>query len=129
MLAELCCTVAAVGLHVGSAHLDQAGWMKRQSINDVNVGAYVRYTSGLTLGTYKNSFDDQSIYAGWTVSHGPFSATVGGITGYPGRRVNLMLVPSVNVPLSDGWSVRLAYLPRTKQTGAHVVHLMLERVL
>ena len=136
MLAEVCCTIAAVGLHLGSVHVDPERWLERHGINNANTGAYVRFDSGLTVGTFRNTLSNQSVYAGWTWQPKSFAmgsaltltpaVTLGAVSGYPGG-VKPLVVPSLLLSGTSDWGLRVGYLPKTKQTGSHVVHFMIER--
>lgn len=127
-LALASCTAVAetsVGLHIGSQHIDA-----EQKFNNFNPGVYVVH-NGWTAGTYYNSIKRQSYYVGHTFEYrmGRASAalTIGGITGYRYGPVAPLLAPSVRIGLSGGYGLRLFYLPKVKYTGAHVVHLAIER--
>lgn len=126
-LALASCSAAAettVGMHIGSQHIDADA-----KYNNFNPGVYVVH-NGWTAGTYYNSIKKVSVYGGYTFEYpvGPGTAglTVGAITGY-WRSVNPLVAPSYAVPIGKDYSVRLFYLPKVKFTGAHVVHLAIER--
>lgn len=131
-MGPLCCAVAAVGIHLQSAHLDQEPWLREGGVNDANYGAYVELDNGATLGTYRNTLSRQSVYAGYTnhflkVEGVRFSVTVGGITGYTHQTLTPALIPSVSAYITNGWYGRLVYVPKTEFTGAHVLHTVLEK--
>lgn len=137
MFESLCCAIAAIGLHAGSLHVDKSEWLERQSTTNANVGGYVLFESGLTLGTYRNTLRSQSFYGGWTwqtestrlgsINVSP-AVTVGVVSGYPGKAIQPYLLPSLDLqPNNSSVSVRIGYLPRTKATQAHVIHVMIER--
>lgn len=115
ILAALAAPVHAttVGLHWTTKHA-HAGYC------EYNPGLYVRTDDGFTAGTYRNSECRQSVYIGQTFTHGIYSVTVGGVTGYTRRTVTPMIVPSVALPLADGVSLRLAL-------AARAVHVSVER--
>jgi hypothetical protein len=113
-----------VGLHLASHHFpDDEGY------NNVNVGAYARFDNGLTIGGYRNSIRRNSFYAGYTQAlPGPFSVTVGAISGYKlkqgkGHKVGstseghtrgalgLLLAPSIALPSIMGVTPRIIYSP------------------
>lgn len=138
MITELCCAIAAMGLHLGSIHVDPEPWLTRHGINNANTGAYVRFDSGLTVGTYRNTMSQQSVYAGWTwqpdysLAVGSMrvspAMTVGIVSGYTKGGVKPLATPSVLLSAPQAtWGARIAYMPKTKQTGSHVVHFMIER--
>lgn len=113
--------VAAYGLHIGSHHFPAYQY------NNVNPGGYVRMSSGMTYGAYYNSERKFSVYAGYTMDWGPFSLTAGLITGYQGKAVVPMLVPTVRLGKIQNTTVRVAFMPKaSKDLPAHAVHLMLE---
>jgi hypothetical protein len=76
MLVSTAQAETTVGLHLGSVHLPSYSWQ-----NDVNPGAYIRI-DGWTAGAYYNTYKRPSVYAGYTFVNGPFSVTVGAVSGY-----------------------------------------------
>lgn len=111
-----------VGLHLASAH-------SRGGYEAATVGMYVQH-DGLTAGVLRNSYGRMSAYAGWTLqtADARWAVTVGAVTGYPARRVSLLVAPSVRLPLAEGWAARLAYLPKPPQVGSSAaLHLSIER--
>lgn len=115
----------SVGVHIATAHLRGTGW------NSVNPGVYLRWDSGLTVGTLVNSEYRQSAYLGWTFDHvvAPrlrASLTAGVITGYR-RGASPLLSPSLALAIDHHTWVRFAYLPQAHQTGSAGVHLSIER--
>lgn len=117
------CTARAVeapeviGLHLATAH-------ERGGYESVTPGVYARWHDGLTLGAYRNSEGRGSAYAAWTFGD-TFALTVGGVTGYR-RAVMPLVVPSVRIPIADGTSVRLSYIPKYEK-GSAALHLSIER--
>ena len=117
---------AAIGLHIGSHHFDarQTGtW------NDANPGIYARWTTGLVVGTLRNSERRQSVYAGWTWEtprwHGlGADVTVGGITGYA-RDVSPLLALSCSFKAGNT-TARLSYLPKAHPKASAALHLSTE---
>lgn len=109
-----------VGMHFTTKH-SHGGYCQ------YNPGLYLRTDSGLTVGTYHNSECRQSVYLAQTYTHGLYSITLGGVTGYARKPVLPMVVPSVAFPLADGVSLRLAYVPKVSREAAHAVHLSVER--
>lgn len=108
-----------VGLHLASVH-------SKSGYNNVNPGVYVNL-DGWTVGTYYNSERRQSYYAGYTLDRdfGPVRAslTLGGITGYDGGPLPLV-VPSLAVRdalLGGYW--RVSYAAKVYKHGAHALHL------
>ena len=53
-----------VGLHLVSHHLDVQTMPNGQAMrwNNQNAGVYARWANGLTIGTLRNSVNNQSIY-------------------------------------------------------------------
>ncbi|ACB34533.1 hypothetical protein Lcho_2267 [Leptothrix cholodnii SP-6] len=112
-----------VGLHLATAHT--AG-----GYNPVNPGLYIRTARGLTLGIYRNSMRATSAYAAYTHEWlgGHLALTAGAVTGYAALPVAPLLVPSVRLDLVDGFSARLAYLPKPPHYGGSAgLHLSVER--
>lgn len=126
--------VHTAGMHVGSHHFPNEGW------NNVNPGVYLRGSinsrsdelrwldGDYVVGAYYNSERKGSLYAGRIY---PIAANldvvVGVISGYKAAPILPMVVPSVHFRLLDGWNARVHYLPKIEKSGAHVVHLSLER--
>jgi hypothetical protein len=117
-----------VGLHIGSHH-------SAPGFNDSNPGVYVRWVDehgdGWGAGVLRNSEHGTSLWAGYTLNTprlGPVSAalTVGAVTGYRAAPVLPLLTPSVALH-SGANAVRLTYLPRVTRSGAHAIHLSVER--
>ena len=123
MSALLCC-IASIGMHFASVH-------SKSGLNNFNPGVYVETTDGYTAGTYYNSESRQSYYLGRTLEapllYGTSGAvTLGAITGYRGYRVLPLAVPSLKIPLTEGFGTRFAFIPRVEKKGAAALHLMLE---
>lgn len=110
---------------VVGAHI--ATWHDRQGYCNFNPGLYFRWKSGLTAGMYENSDCRFSTYAGWTWSNGPFSLTAAVVTGYAHHDPMPALIPSVVIPLRDGVSARIAFIPKAEKHSANAIHFMLER--
>lgn len=114
-------SIMAIGIHIGTAHVDPD-----MPLNDFNPGVYAVFDNGVTVGTYYNSIRKQTVYAGYTAKYKQFSLMVGGATGY-NYKVVPMIVPSVVLPLAEDFNLRIAYIPKMKITGAHVVHFTVEK--
>ncbi|MCM5682502.1 hypothetical protein M8A51_23480 [Schlegelella sp. S2-27] len=137
-----------LGVHLVSHHNPAA------EFNNVNPGLYYRSADGWTGGIYRNSESRWTIYGGYTLqadlSGWKPALTIGGMYGYregdcrsvkpmawagqsqPEKcrtRVLPMLLPSLGTPDVAGWRLRLAYMPRIKDRGAEVLHLMVEKDL
>ena len=72
----LIASIVAIGLHVGTAHIDPD-----MPLNDFNPGIYAVLDNGVTVGTYYNSIRKQTVYAGYTTKYKQFSLMVGVATG------------------------------------------------
>lgn len=125
---NLLCCVAAVGLHLGSYHADPLP--NQPEFNNRNPGLYVLFNSNVAVGTFYNSVRKQSVYVGYNfkLNNGSarFDVLVGGVTGYPLAKVIPLVLPSIVFAATDHVGIRLGYIPRTKATGAHVIHAMVE---
>lgn len=137
-------SIAAItlGVHLASLHVP------RGDFQEFNPGVYV-VADTYVAGAYRNSLDRPSVYIGKVFTHGPFSLTVGAISGYQRKEyrapvcpngnsglganpcyagsnrgaVGLMLAPSVL--LFD--HVRITYMPGIHTSSAF--HLSLERTI
>ena len=65
-----------IGVHLASVHVPAGNY------SGVNPGLYVRLDQGLVAGGYRNSFGRASFYGGYNFTRGPFSLTLGAVTGY-----------------------------------------------
>ena len=115
-----------LGLHIGSKH-------DTQGFNDTNPGVYLRLDNGSTLGTVRNSLNQQSFYAGMTwgrqvTENLEVGVTVGGITGYK-LPVTPMIIPSTAYRVVEGVRIRGALLFKVHRDGANALHLMFEKEL
>ena len=116
-----------IGVHIGSVHAPKAEW------NNVNPGIYYRHESpdwykNVVVGTYYNSERRQSAYAGVVYPlTDNIDVTVGAITGYKRAPVLPLVVPSFHFNVSGPWDARIHYLPKVEKSGAHVLHLSIER--
>lgn len=124
----IACCVAAIGLHLGSAHIDVDPAAPK--FTGVNPGVYAEFKNGMIAGTYRNSLARQSAYLGYKVviaRHAPFQIDVGvgAVTGYP-MKVAPLVLPSLHMDLGPHYGVRVSYLPKIKFTQAHVVHVSLD---
>jgi len=100
-----------LGLHVGTYHFD-----REKERNEFNPGA-MAMCSGYTAGAYLNSLNKPSLYAGYTLEHGPFGITAGAVTGYG------HLAPMVTASVRMGYGFRLAVFPphNHKSGGLHLI--------
>lgn len=102
----ICATAIAIGLHLGTYHLN-----RDRAYNEFNPGIYAM-CDGWTAGYYRNSFSRNTVYAGHTWERGPFSLTAAAATGYRrgikvgGEYVSAMVVPGFKVG-----AVRIGVIP------------------
>jgi len=112
-----------VGLHLASVHVPQ------RHFNNTNPGLYYRSDAGWTTGGYRNSLRHTSVYAGYTWEYSALGLTAGAVTGYQ-HAVQALVVPSLRLFTHEGFSARLAYIPRVeKRIESNVWHLMVERCI
>lgn len=120
-----------IGVHTLSRHgtddrrvIHKDGVIEHKPYNNQNYGLYYIDDSGLIMGAYKNSYDKNTVYAGWTWSSpnwGPLrvSGTLALATGY--RTVigvgvlRPMAMPSVLLDLPLGTTVRWSVAPSTEK--------------
>lgn len=112
------CSAAAitVGMHIGSYHT-----FKNSDYNNFNPGVYVAY-NGYVAGTYKNSLDKQTVYAGKVfdiTENCRYDVMVGAATGYNvgGSSVIPFIVPSVKFNVADTAVLRLSTIPQVTAEG------------
>lgn len=110
--------LSRVGLHLGTVH-------RGQGFEDFNPGAYAVWSSGATLGAYRNSEGRPSTYVGWTWEAGPLAMTAIAVTGYRRAPVTPGLIPSVRVPLGRGFGARASLL-LPPEKPARAVHFSVE---
>lgn len=111
--------VDAVGLHTISYHDPQGG------ANNLNPGVYAHTDKGYVVGTYYNSWQKPSVYAGWqTPEWYRTSLAFVAVTGYT-QPVTFIAIPSVRLYTNNaGMSVSLSGSPtKITQDGQMVVHL------
>lgn len=112
-----------VGAHLVTAHT------KPDGKESATPGLYLRWPNGITVGAYRNSYGDGSVYAGYTVEafDRHLALTVGGVTGYRAQKVLPLVVPSVRIGLWGDTSLRVAYLPKPPKYGSSAaVHFSVE---
>lgn len=133
LMLPLLAGATTLGLHLVSRH-DAPGF------NDANTGVYALFDNGFTVGTFRNSEDRRSLYAGMSwqtplltlMPSAPLSerwegaVTAGVITGY-WKNLAPMLVPSVVYAVTSTVKVRAAVLFKVNKTGGNAVHLMVEK--
>ena len=131
-----------VGVHMASYHTSSQYWHDGQQYdyNNINPGLYIRFPSGATIGAFKNSYNQGSVYGGWTFNLLEYSGftldlTVGVVSGYQGYSsgsngvVKPMVLPSIATPeLFDGVRGRLSVIPSTQSDVPTVLHLSVEMV-
>lgn len=117
----------AVGVHIGSLH-SQPGFESR------NFGVSHRWSNGVTIGAFNNSYGQVSTYAGWLWNldaAGRFGLFIGAATGYGNTEESLPLAPIVAPTtrwrFDDRWAVRLSWFADPRAGAAQVLHLSVER--
>lgn len=109
-----------LGLHLLTAHA-HGGYESRTP------GIYFRDASCITAGAYRNSVGRLSIYAGCTLERGRFALTLGGVTGYGGGAMPLV-IPSARIDLGGGFFLRAAVVPKPRRDGGSAaLHFAIER--
>lgn len=133
-----------LGIDTLSVHLPQQGQ------DDFNPGAYYRFDNGAGFGAYHNSMRRVSVWVGWSWASGPFAMTLGGITGYQRKNVEVacgpgftycyraegaspgaiapLIAPSVSLPAVLGITPRIVFMPGIRG-ASNVFHLTLEKSL
>lgn len=114
MITEVCCAI--IGIHLATAHIDAS-----KQLNDVNPGVYVQTTNNIVVGTYYNSLNKQSTYAGYVYKTPHIDFVVGGVTGY-----STDILPMI-LPTAKLGPVRLMFLPKISVTGSNILHLSIEK--
>lgn len=112
-----CLTLAAIGLHLVSAH-DKPGY------NDANFGIYGETECGFIAGAYYNSYRQPSFQIGWRAQtdHLPLFVEIGGVTGYPHHVIEPYAMAGVRLgPLRIGFVPHVAGVNKTS-----VVHAMVQ---
>ena len=110
-----------IGVHTLSLH-------SAPGFNGVNPGLYVETPDGWTAGAYYNSERRWSVYGGKTLPvTGPIDLTIGAVSGYKAAPLFPLVVPSLRFPLRDGFTLRLALIPKVSHGGAFALHAMIEK--
>lgn len=112
-----------VGIHIASHHWPD---IRANGIpyNNFNPGVELRWSSGVTVGAFRNSLERDTVYAGWTWTSGACAPAllIGVATGYR-HRAQLAFTPSICVFNH----LRLTLVPRSPQGGnATALHASLE---
>lgn len=103
---------ATFGIHGGTYHFNRS-----YNYQEVNPGVYFQSDNGIIVGTYRNSYDRTTVYAGFTIETDDRRFALTGMvgTGYKGmcpRFCGVLtpaLTPSVRFPLGDsGAALRLS---------------------
>ena len=137
-----------IGLHMASVHVPAL-----DTQNNTNPGLYAMTESGWVVGAYRNTLSRTSVYGGHVFTHGPFSLTVGVVSGYQERTevvdcaaigrpdmqqcwhrvgfsrgaLTLLASPSVRLPQVFGVTPRISYIPKVGGPArSHAFHLSLE---
>lgn len=125
------CSAAAltIGMHIGSYHTAD-----NSRYNNSNPGLYIAY-DGYTAGTYKNSYNKQTVYAGKAfdiAENCRYDVLVGAATGYniKGSSVVPFVVGSAKFNIQDEAILRVSAIPQVSSEGklkGAVLHLSLQR--
>jgi hypothetical protein len=111
------CTALAIGVSIASYHFD-----RDIPYQEINPGVYA-ICDKWTAGVYRNSFNDLSVFAGYSLELGPFSIALGVVTGYGryGKSVQPLIFPSVKIG-----SVRLGVIPPPEPKAKGALTLSVE---
>jgi hypothetical protein len=115
-----------------SVRFHLVSWHDRGAYNNANLGAALRWKSGLVAGGFSNSYGRPSWYGGIVVP--AFEGRViqlelmaGVITGYSATSpVDVVAVPSLGWRLSPRNSLQVVFMPRFV-IPANALHVMFER--
>lgn len=133
------CHADTIGLHTVSIHGKSQYDMTKDrgtaretkryvDYNNVNPGLYYVH-NGWTAGFYRNSYDRNTVYAGYTFESDEYLrvravATVALATGYAVIRgvgdIRPMIVPGIAVRVTESASVRLSGVPAGSHSFAHL---------
>jgi hypothetical protein len=108
-----------IGMQLASAHYGTGA----SDLEWATPGIYAVHPSGATASVYRNSHGRASVMAGytWQWLDGRLALTLGAVTGYGAASVLPVLLPSLRLPLQDGWGLRVTLVPPIKEpavTGA-----------
>jgi hypothetical protein len=111
------CTALAIGVSIASYHFD-----RDIPYQEINPGVYA-ICDKWTAGVYRNSFNDLSVFAGYSLELGPFSIALGVVTGYGryGKSVQPLIFPSVKIG-----PVRLGVIPPPEPKAKGALTLSVE---
>lgn len=124
MIEYLTATGITLGLQLGT-YFNGPG-----SFRVENPGIYAKFSEGVTVGGYRNSEKNISIYAGYTfaTSDRLFTLSVGGITGYARATVMPVIIPSIRLANIEGVELRLSFfLPKLERTRTNGINLLIEK--
>lgn len=127
---EFFCCIAAIGMHIGSAHIDPAPWLVERGINNFNPGLMVEFKSGATAGAYFSTMNGVSFYGGYTRHFArdwkihPV-VSVGAVTY--GAKTYAAGTIGLQGNVWEKWDARLVYVPKVEVSRAHVFHLIAVR--
>jgi hypothetical protein len=136
-----------IGVHTLSRHQPHRDYQKEE-----NYGLYYRTDEGIEVGGYRNTLDDTSLYVAQTWQWRWFSASLGLLSGYQKRNVQVpctdgsnnycwetrgntrgaigpLIAVSVTSPPLGGVSARLNVIPGFLVDSPSVFHLSLEHPL
>lgn len=121
LLTSMLSMATTVGMHLASVH-------ERAGFNNTNLGGYVRFENGATVGAYRNSINQDTVYAGytWRVGDGPFSVSAVALTGYQ-YPIVATLIPSLEVPIADHVHARVFLVVAPEKSSALSMALEVEQ--
>ena len=116
----------SIGLHTLSVH-------SASGYNGINPGVYAIWPNGVTGGAFYNSYERNSVYAGWLWRFDAaqrFGALLGAATGYGSTTETMVLAPLVAPTFrwawNDGMSARVTWFPDPRRGAVQVLHLSFE---
>jgi hypothetical protein len=115
-----------LGVHLASVHVPS--YNEQQNFNP---GLYARLENGVTIGSYRNTYNKTTVYAGYTTpEYYKISLTATLASGYQQEihkgYLTPVLAPSIRLPEVGTISPRITYIPGLAGKS-NVFHLSLER--
>ena len=99
-------------VHLTSKHFDD-------DLNERNLGIGIGYniTENIQarVGTYHNSYDNQSIYGGLYIYTNSYGVQIGPVTGYDDYKY--MVLPTISIPLHNRLTAELGIIPSIDGVG------------
>lgn len=114
----------------GSLLVHTQSWHTASGFNNENYGAAYCTDESYCIGTYRNSYKNQTIYAIKDFySENVFGFVAGVANGYNLKnphKVQFIAALSLNTKIDDHWSTKLLVQPAVKSSDASVVHLVVK---